>query len=162
MTGAARAAAVGGAFAAAVLALAGPALAQDDGIRRDRFGNPIILVPDARPTPRGGERTSTAVRTGTGAGAVLRTLDRVSGDVVDVEMAEGQTMAYGPLQVTLHECRYPSSNPSGDAFGLIRVVDAIRVEELFGGWMIASSPALNALEHPRYDVWLLRCITSLD
>ena len=30
----------------------------------------------------------------------------------------------------------------------------------FAGWMIADSPALNALDHPRYDVWVLRCITS--
>ncbi|MGB0800115.1 MAG: DUF2155 domain-containing protein, partial [Planktomarina sp.] len=28
------------------------------------------------------------------------------------------------------------------------------------GWMVASSPALNALEHPRYDIWVLRCKTS--
>lgn len=103
-----------------------------------------------------------AVRTGSGPGGVLRTLDKVSGEVIDVEMAAGQTMAYGPLQVTLHECRYPANNPSGDAFGLIQVVDARKVSELFAGWMIASSPALHALEHPRYDVWLLRCNTSND
>jgi hypothetical protein len=104
----------------------------------------------------------TAVRTGQGAGAVLRTLDRVSGEVVDVEMATGQTMAYGPLQVTLHECRYPEANPAGDAFGLIRVVDARALEELFAGWMVASSPALSALEHRRYDVWVLRCLMELE
>ena len=101
-----------------------------------------------------------AVRTSTGAGAVLRTLDKVSGEVIDVEMASGQTMAYGPLQVTLHECRFPSNNRSGDAFGLIQVVDAREIKELFAGWMVASSPALNALEHPRYDVWVLRCLTQ--
>jgi hypothetical protein len=101
-----------------------------------------------------------AVETGLGTGAVIRTLDQVTGEVIDVEMAAGQTMGYGPLQVTLHECRYPAANPEGDAFGLIRVVDAARLEELFAGWMVASSPALMALDHPRYDVWLLRCRTS--
>ena len=99
-----------------------------------------------------------AVRAGVGTGAVLRTLDRVSGEVIDVEMASGQTMAYGPIQVTLAECRYPASNPSGDAFALLRIVDARAVEELFAGWMVATSPALNALEHRRYDVWVLRCL----
>jgi hypothetical protein len=108
----------------------------------------------------GGTARAQAVRADMGEGAVLRTLDRVSGDVIDVEMATGQTVAYGPLQVTLHECRYPEGNRSGDAFGLLQVVDARAVEELFAGWMVASSPALNALEHPRYDVWLLRCTTS--
>jgi hypothetical protein len=109
-----------------------------------------------------GAAEAQAVRTDVGDGAVLRTLDRVSGDVIDVEMAVGQTMAYGPLQVTLHECRYPEANRSGDAFGLLQVVDARAMEELFAGWMVASSPALNALEHRRYDVWLLRCVTTAD
>lgn len=88
-------------------------------------------------------------------GGVLRTLDRMSGEVIDVEMAVGQTMGYGPLQVTLHECRFPTSNPAGDAYALIRVTEA--GTDLFAGWMVASSPALNALEHRRYDVWLLSC-----
>ncbi|MGB3553335.1 MAG: DUF2155 domain-containing protein [Jannaschia sp.] len=103
-----------------------------------------------------------AVATGDAAGAVLRTLDKVSGEVIDVEMATGQTMAYGPLQVTLRECRYPSANPSGDAFVLLQVIDARVAEELFAGWMVASSPALNALEHRRYDVWALRCLPTLN
>ena len=30
--------------------------------------------------------------------------------------------------------------------------------ELFTGWMFASSPALSALEHPVYDVWVLDCL----
>ena len=29
--------------------------------------------------------------------------------------------------------------------------------ELFSGWMYASSPGLSALEHPVYDVWVIRC-----
>lgn len=106
--------------------------------------------------------TGAAARTGQGTGAVLRTLDKVSGEVIDVEMSVGQTMAYGPLQVTLHECRYPSNNRGGDAFGLVQVVDTRVVKELFAGWMIASSPALNALEHRRYDVWVLSCLTDDD
>lgn len=28
---------------------------------------------------------------------------------------------------------------------------------LFSGWMFASSPGLSALEHPVYDVWVIRC-----
>ncbi|MEO0381372.1 MAG: DUF2155 domain-containing protein, partial [Pseudomonadota bacterium] len=27
-------------------------------------------------------------------------------------------------------------------------------------WMIASAPALSAMEHARYDVWVMRCTTS--
>ncbi|WP_306253394.1 DUF2155 domain-containing protein [Parvularcula sp. IMCC14364] len=30
-------------------------------------------------------------------------------------------------------------------------------DHLFSGWMFASSPSLNALEHPVYDVWVIDC-----
>lgn len=30
---------------------------------------------------------------------------------------------------------------------------------IFSGWMFASSPALNPLEHPVYDVWVIDCRT---
>lgn len=32
-------------------------------------------------------------------------------------------------------------------------------EKVFSGWMFASSPALNPLEHPVYDVWVIDCET---
>ena len=31
------------------------------------------------------------------------------------------------------------------------------LSQVFSGWMFASSPALNPLEHPVYDVWVLSC-----
>ncbi|GAB4519074.1 MAG: hypothetical protein Tsb0010_03370 [Parvularculaceae bacterium] len=33
-------------------------------------------------------------------------------------------------------------------------------EKIFSGWMFASSPALNPLEHPVYDVWVIDCIAA--
>ncbi|KIT14443.1 DUF2155 domain-containing protein [Jannaschia aquimarina] len=117
------------------------------------------LIVAALALPVAAQDEPNAVRTESANGATLRTLDKVSGEVIDVEMGVGQTMAYGPLQITLHECRYPADNRAGDAFGLIQVVDARAVQELFAGWMVASSPALNALEHRRYDVWILNCLS---
>jgi hypothetical protein len=29
--------------------------------------------------------------------------------------------------------------------------------DLFAGWMFASSPAVSALEHPVYDIWVIDC-----
>ena len=44
-----------------------------------------------------------------------------------------------------------------------RVVDLQgKVERLFSGWMFADSPALNAIDHPVYDVWLVDCKQSSD
>ncbi len=88
---------------------------------------------------------------------LLRVLDKVSGDVTDLRLGTGETGALGLLKITLEDCRYPTSNPNGDAYARITVVYRDLVEPVFRGWLIASAPALNAMDHPRYDVWALRC-----
>ncbi len=95
-----------------------------------------------------------------GTGGELRILDKLTGQVADLSLIEGETATLGFLSVTLNECRYPIDNPSGDAFIQILVQDTKQNTPLFSGWMLASAPALNAMDHPRYDVWALRCITS--
>jgi len=93
-------------------------------------------------------------------GALLRGLDRVSGELTDIMIPSGEIRDFGPLAVTLGECRYPVDNPSGDAYAYMVIRDEVSDAPLFEGWMIASSPALNAMDHRRYDVWVLRCIIS--
>ena len=45
--------------------------------------------------------------------------------------------------------------------GQEKAEDAPQGDEVFRGWMFASSPALNALEHPVYDVWVIGCRMAL-
>jgi hypothetical protein len=92
-----------------------------------------------------------------GNSAVLRGLDKVNGHNMDVEIPVGGTAEVFGLIVTLSECRYPVANPTGDAFAYLTVRDSLNGEVFFEGWMIASSPALSALDHSRYDVWVMRC-----
>ena len=93
-------------------------------------------------------------------GVILRVLDKMSGALTDVPMAPDQRETVGRIEISITECRYPIDNPNGDAFAYVTVRDPFQDLRLFEGWMIASSPALNALDHHRYDVWVLRCITS--
>ena len=92
-----------------------------------------------------------------GTGAVLRGLDRITTEVRDLDLADGETAELGALRVELVECRYPEGNPAGDAYAHVTIREAAGGKLWFDGWMLASSPALNALEHPRYDVWVMRC-----
>ena len=93
-------------------------------------------------------------------GAVLRWLDKVSGVTTEVDVATGQTVPMGRLKVTLGDCRYPVDDPSSNAFAHLAITDTATGGAAFDGWMIASSPALSALDDPRYDVWLVRCSIS--
>ncbi len=90
-------------------------------------------------------------------GALLRGLDKVAGTASDIQLAVGQTAEFGHITVTLRECRYPADDPSSNAYAYLIIADKGAAEPAFSGWMIADSPALSALDHQRYDVWVIRC-----
>ncbi|WP_265499632.1 DUF2155 domain-containing protein [Paracoccus beibuensis] len=90
-------------------------------------------------------------------GAMLRGLDKVSGQTTDLPLQVGEAVRYGRLEVRLGECRYPTGDPSSDAFAQLTITDLRQNATVFSGWMIASSPALSALDDARYDVWLMSC-----
>lgn len=161
----------------AALALAGPAVGQtfgvtgDDGSPVPDFSEEAQQIIDGTITVETldvgrvetldiGARSAPVVEVSPGAGAVLRGLDKVSGDVTDLDLRVGDAAQFGRLTVELTECRYPTENPSGDAFAYLTVRAEGLEAPAFEGWMIASSPALSALDHPRYDVWVIRCRTS--
>ena len=104
--------------------------------------------------------TAQAQQAATGSGAVLRALDKVSGQTSDIELANGQAKKIGRLTVRLSECRFPAGNRAGDAFAALDIREDGTDTPAFQGWMIASAPALSAMDHPRYDVWVMRCTTS--
>lgn len=93
-------------------------------------------------------------------GAVLRGLDKLTGAVSDLVLRPGDAVQFGRLEITLDECRFPVNNPASDAFARLTIRDTRAEGAAFAGWMLASSPALNPLDHPRYDVWVLRCNRS--
>lgn len=105
--------------------------------------------------------TTEAERMARAPAARLKALDRINGDVSEFDMAAGATVKIGKLVVELRECRYPEDDPEGEAYGYLVITEPAKSPDpIYSGWMIASSPALNALDHFRYDIWLLRCKMS--
>jgi hypothetical protein len=92
------------------------------------------------------------------AGVVhLRGLDTLAGRAVDIDVAVGETVRFGRLEIVAEACRVPRDDPAGDAHAFLVVRDVREATPRFSGWMFASSPALSALDHPRYDVWVIGC-----
>jgi hypothetical protein len=103
---------------------------------------------------------SAAQEASTASGAVVRALDKIDGIHEDITIVSGQSATFGDMTIELAECRYPAGNPSGDAFAYLIIREKGKEGAVYTGWMIASSPALNALDNARYDIWALRCTTS--
>jgi hypothetical protein len=91
---------------------------------------------------------------------VLQGLDKVTARISVVEVPVGGTARFGSLLIAARACQKspPEEPPEAAAFLEITEtpVGAI-ASSLFSGWMFASSPALSALEHPVYDVWVKDC-----
>jgi hypothetical protein len=96
-----------------------------------------------------------------GDGVLLQGLDKVTARITTIEAPLNTPVHFGPLEITAQRCskRPPEESPESAAFLEIREVrPGEGPHELFRGWMFASSPALSALEHPVYDVWVKDCL----
>ena len=96
--------------------------------------------------------------------AVLQGLDKVTARISTVRAPLDQPTRFGTLEVVARTCREtpPTEPPESAAFLEIRELppasDANGVPvDLFSGWMFASSPAVSALAHPVYDIWVVDC-----
>jgi hypothetical protein len=76
---------------------------------------------------------------------------------VDIDVAVGETIRFGRLEIFAEACRVPRDDPGADAYAFLKIRDVREDSPRFSGWMFASSPALSALDHPRYDVWVVGC-----
>jgi len=99
-------------------------------------------------------------------GALLRGLDKITARITTFTVPIDQEVRFGTLRIIAHTClkRPPEETPEVAVFLEIdeeRPGVAGRLP-LFSGWMFASSPALSALEHPVYDVWVIDCSTASD
>jgi len=96
--------------------------------------------------------------------AVLRGLDKITARISEIVVPVGQTVRFGTLAIAARACRQrpPEEPPESAAF--LEIAETRpgedEVHPLFSGWMFASSPALSALEHPVYDVWVIDCSNS--
>ncbi len=107
----------------------------------------------AAATPASAERIENGV-------AVFSALDKVTATIKKLEVPLNETVEFGALKVTPRVCysRPPTEQPKTTTFV---EVDEVGLDggqkRLFTGWMFAESPALNAVEHPVFDVWLTGC-----
>jgi len=96
------------------------------------------------------------------AGARMRQLDKMTGRIQTFEIAAGTEQSIDRLRVRLGACRAPEDNSQHGSMAFVQIWDTKLAGALpvFSGWMFAESPALSALDHPRYDLWVISCTTS--
>ena len=90
---------------------------------------------------------------------VIQGLDKITARIQTFEVDVGQTYKFGVLDIFVERCVFSKPIFKPESLAFIKIKDnSDRLSEVkFNGWMFASSPALNALENPVYDVSFLAC-----
>lgn len=92
-------------------------------------------------------------------------LDKITGRLIKFDVYLDETVQFGALQITPRACytRPPTQTQRTSTFV---EVDQVSLQgnrsRIFSGWMFADSPALNAIDHAVYDIWLVDCRQSSE
>ena len=95
---------------------------------------------------------------------IFQGLDKITARIKTFEIKVGITKKFGILDINLQKCVYSKPLDEPESIAYIKVLDksdkysvSKDKSSIFEGWIFASSPALNAMEHPVYDVSLISC-----
>jgi len=120
------------------------------------IAKPKVAEKPAAPKPR--------VR---GGAAIIQAIDKVTADTLKFEAPVGQPIRYKTLIFTVRACETTAADEEQPDSAVYMTIDsqpkaapgraAPPPRQVFRGWMFASSPGLNPLQHPVYDAWLISC-----
>lgn len=102
----------------------------------------------------------TPIPTGKPTAMVLRGLDKITGRPTDIVAPMNVPVKFATLTITARTCYStpPTEPPETTAF--LQIEDHRpdqSARQVFSGWMFSSTPSLNGMQHPLYDVWVISC-----
>ena len=122
----------------------------------------LAIKPSPRPAPPPARpvATSPSPRAQGPLILILRGLDKITGRPTTLVAPIGKTIQFATLTITARTCYSTPQSETPETAAFVQIDDH-RPDQpqrrVFSGWMYASSPGLNGMEHPIYDVWVITC-----
>ena len=94
---------------------------------------------------------------------MMRGLDKITGRAFDIVAPLNVPVKFATLTITARYCYSTPASETPETAAFVQIEDARPdkpVRSVFSGWMYASSPGLNGMQHPLYDVWVIFCKTN--
>jgi hypothetical protein len=91
---------------------------------------------------------------------MMRGLDKITGRPTSITAPIGKKVAFATLTITARFCYSTPASETPETAAFVQIEDHRPDQSerrIFSGWMYGSSPGLNAVEHPLYDVWVISC-----
>jgi len=91
--------------------------------------------------------------------ANIQILNKIDGFTYLFETKIGSKMEFRTIEIITRSCLKAPPEDLPENMLLLEVKDKnnTKTPEIFNGWMFSSSPSLNSLEHPVYDIRVLNC-----
>ena len=91
----------------------------------------------------------------------LKALDKITAKTSAIRLAVGEKEFFGPLEIKALKCQLSENKDSTDTVAYLQVKDLSAKGNnqvfLFNGWTFASSPTLQSIDHPIFDLWIIGC-----
>ena len=91
----------------------------------------------------------------------LTALDKITAKTTAIRLGVGEKKFFGPLEIKALKCQLSENKDSIDTVAYLQVKDLSSKDNnqvfLFNGWTFASSPTLQSIDHPIYDLWITSC-----
>jgi hypothetical protein len=95
-----------------------------------------------------------------GTQLMMRGLDKITGRPTSITAPIGNPVHFATLTITARYCYSTPASETPETTAFVQIEDH-RPDQtargVFSGWMYGSSPGLNGVEHPLYDVWVISC-----
>ena len=111
-------------------------------------------VPEAPPAP------PPPLADAPGTTLMLRGLDKITGKPTAIVAPIGKPVQFATLTITARYCYSTPASETPETSAFLQIDDHRpdqSEKRIFSGWMYASSPGLNGMQHPLYDVWVINC-----
>ena len=91
----------------------------------------------------------------------IKALDKITAKTLAIKLGIGEKKYFGSLEIKGLKCQLSENNEFSDAVAYLQVKDLDAKDNnqvfLFNGWTFASSPTLESIDHPIYDLWITGC-----
>ena len=88
--------------------------------------------------------------------AVVRVLNKDAGKVQEINIPVGSEVQLEKLFINVRTCQQTDPFQAEDFFAFIEIAESGK-GQIYGNWMSRNEPGQNPLQHPDYDVWLVKC-----
>jgi hypothetical protein len=88
--------------------------------------------------------------------ALVRIMNKDAGKVQEIKIPVNQNVDFEKIHVSIRACKQSDPFDAENFFAFVEISEQDK-GIIFSNWMNRNEPGENPLQHPDYDLWLVKC-----